>query len=60
MLGSIFLNTGNKAEKRTVCPSCNLRAIRSRRTGFERFFFFIRAYRCESCKSRFRKVRFTG
>src|SRR5688572_26240457 len=60
LLGSIFLNTGNTADRRARCPACKAKAVRSRRKGIERLIFFIRAYRCQSCKNRFRKVQLTS
>src|SRR5688572_33431649 len=59
-LGSIFLKTGNTVDRRPLCPDCKIRAVRSRRKGIERFIFFIRVYRCQSCKSRFRKLQVTN
>lgn len=57
--GSIFLDTGDKKERRITCPTCKATAIRSRRVGVERLLFFLRAYRCKECKHRFHRVRLT-
>jgi hypothetical protein len=60
LLGSIFLNTERKPDRRTLCPACKAKAVRSRRKGIERLMFFIRVYRCQSCKNRFRKLQLTN
>jgi transposase-like protein len=60
VLGSIFLSTENGRKRSvTVCPSCKTSAVRSRRKGVERLLFFLRAYRCQACKIRFRKLQLT-
>jgi hypothetical protein len=61
MPGSIFMRTsGTEKERKVHCPSCTASATRSRRTGFERLLFFLRAYRCKECKTRFRRVHLRG
>src|SRR5262249_47054940 len=37
------------------CPECGGRVRRSRRNVLERLVFFVRAYRCLACRTRFRR-----
>ncbi len=60
VLGSVFVKTDKEREHHAHCPACKSTAIRSRRKGVERLLFFLRAYRCQSCKNRFRKLQLTG
>ena len=69
-LGSIFLDfkpLGARKPKRKIardndiselkCPQCGSSVRRSHRRSIERLIFFIRAYRCLDCRTRFRTVR---
>jgi DNA-directed RNA polymerase subunit RPC12/RpoP len=58
--GSIFLDTGSVKDRRVLCPTCNSRSIRSRRTTWERLLVFVRPYRCQECKLRFHKLHLTN
>jgi hypothetical protein len=70
-LGTIFLDFGISRPRQTrrklvenedapllKCPTCGGVVRRAHRRMIERLLFFVRAYRCLECQSRFRTFKF--